>query len=302
MIILGIDTSCDDTSVAVLDGTKILSNVVSSQVALHAHFGGVVPEIASRQHAEHIDLIYQRALGEAKVSLDDVEAIAVTQGPGLIGSLLVGLSFAKGLALGTGLPLVSVNHVEAHALSIFLEEDVGFPFVSLVVSGGHTVLLLFSEPTRFRVLGTTRDDAVGEAFDKVSKYLALGYPGGRVIEDMARKGDPRRVPFPRPMSEESNYDFSFSGLKTAFVNYAKKQGLTAGNSADALASFQEAACDVLALKTARAATGQRRDGPSFSAAVSLPTEGCGARSPNGAWPTASPSTCRLPHTARTTVP
>ena len=236
-----------------------------------------------------------------QVSLDDVEAIAVTQGPGLIGSLLVGLSFAKGLALGTGLPLVSVNHVEAHALSIFLEEDVEFPFLSLVVSGGHTVLLLFSEPTRFRVLGTTRDDAVGEAFDKVSKYLTLGYPGGQVIEDMARKGDPRRVPFPRPMSEENNYDFSFSGLKTAFVNYAKKQGLTDGNSADALASFQEAACDVLALKTARAAkdSGVRT---SFSAEVSPPTEGCGARSPNGAGPTASPSMCRLPHTARTTVP
>ncbi len=148
---------------------------------------------------------------------------------------------------------MAVNHVEAHALSIFLEEEVEFPFVSLVVSGGHSVLLLFSEAARFRVLGTTRDDAVGEAFDKISKYLALGYPGGKVIEEMARTGIPKYVAFPRPMSDENNYDFSFSGLKTAFINYAKKQGITDGNRADVLASFQEAACEVLALKTARAA-------------------------------------------------
>lgn len=253
MVILGIDTSCDDTSVALLDGGRVLSDVVSSQVPLHARFGGVVPEIASRKHAELIDRIYVEALDRAHATLNDIGAVAVTSGPGLIGSLLVGLSFAKGLALSTGLPLVAVNHVEAHAMSIFLEEEVEFPFVSLVVSGGHTVLLLFSGPGRFRVLGTTRDDAVGEAFDKISKYLALGYPGGKVIEELARTGNPGRVAFPRPMSDESHYDFSFSGLKTAFVNYAKTKGVTDENRADVLASFQEAACEVLALKTAKAA-------------------------------------------------
>ncbi len=253
MVILGIDTSCDDTSVAVLDGTRVLSNVVSSQVPLHALFGGVVPEIASRKHTELIDVIYRQALTEAGVSLGDVNVIAVTQGPGLIGSLLAGLCFAKGLALSTGKPLVGVNHVEAHAMSIFLEEQVEFPFVSLVVSGGHSVLLLFSEPCGFRMLGSTRDDAAGEAFDKVAKYLDLGYPGGRVVEELSRAGKANAVPLPRPMIDESNHDFSFSGLKTAFINYVKKHGISKSNCSDILASFQEAACDVLTVKTVRVA-------------------------------------------------
>ncbi len=253
MIILGIDTSCDDTSVAVLDDRRVLSNIVSSQVPVHALFGGVVPEIASRKHVEVIDRIFGQALADAGLTIRDVEILAVTQGPGLIGSLLVGLCFAKGLALSTGKPFVGVNHIEAHAMSIFLEQEVEFPFVSLIVSGGHTVILLFSDRTEFRVLGSTRDDAVGEAFDKIAKYLGLGYPGGRVIEELARSGDPRYVSFPRPMADESNYDFSFSGLKTAFINYVKKYGINDGNRCDVLASFQEAACDVLSLKTARAA-------------------------------------------------
>jgi N6-L-threonylcarbamoyladenine synthase len=253
MIILGIDTSCDDTSVAILDDTKILSNIVSSQVALHSRFGGVVPEIASRKHVERIDHIYRQALEEAQLTLRDIEILAVTQGPGLIGSVLVGLCFAKGIGLATGKPLVGVNHIEAHALSIFLEEEIEFPFVSLVVSGGHTVLLLFSGPGEFRTLGTTRDDAVGEAFDKIAKYLNLGYPGGQIIEETALSGNPEYVAFPRPMKEEDNYDFSFSGLKTAFISYVKKNGITDGNRSDVLASFQEAACDVLALKTLKAA-------------------------------------------------
>ena len=164
------------------------------------------------------------------------------------------LCFTKGLALATGKPLVGVNHVEAHALSVFLETEIEFPFLSLVVSGGHTVILLFSEPGKFRMVGTTRDDAVGEAFDKVAKYLNLGYPGGQVIEEMARSGDRNYVAFPRPMREEKNYDFSFSGLKTAFINYVKKNGVTDDNRSDILASFQEAACDVIAQKTVRAAT------------------------------------------------
>ena len=253
MIILGIDTSCDDTSAAVLDDTRLLANIVSSQVSLHRLFGGVVPEIASRKHAELIDVIARQALTEARLSLEDVDVLAITQGPGLIGSVLVGLCFVKGLGLSTGKPMVGVNHVEAHAMSIFLEEPVEFPFVSLVVSGGHTVLLLFSEPCEFRMLGTTRDDAAGEAFDKIAKYLSLGYPGGKVIEELAREGKGDAFPFPRPMRDEKNYDFSFSGLKTAFINYVKKYGITDENRSDILASFQEAACDVLSAKTVRAA-------------------------------------------------
>jgi N6-L-threonylcarbamoyladenine synthase len=253
MLILGIDTSCDDTSVAILDDRKILSNIVSSQVSAHRPFGGVVPEIASRKHVERIDIICRQALEESDVTLRDIQILSVTQGPGLIGSVLVGLCFAKGVGLATGKPMIGVNHIEAHALSIFLEEEVEFPFVSLVVSGGHTVLLLFSKPGAFRMLGTTRDDAVGEAFDKIAKYLGLGYPGGQAIEETALTGNPEYVAFPRPMKDESNYDFSFSGLKTAFINYIKKNGITDGSRSDILASFQEAACDVLALKTVKAA-------------------------------------------------
>ena len=253
MIILGIDTSCDDTSVAVLDNRTVLSNIVSSQVSVHALFGGVVPEIASRRHVEMVDRIFGRALVDAGLTVRDIEILSVTHGPGLIGSLLVGLSFGKGLALSTGMPLVGVNHIEAHAMSIFLDQEVDFPFLSLVVSGGHTVLLLFSDAADFRVLGSTRDDAAGEAFDKIAKYLGLGYPGGRVIEELARAGDPAYVSFPRPMAEENNYDFSFSGLKTAFINYVNKCGISDENRCHVLASFQEAACDILSLKTIRAA-------------------------------------------------
>ena len=254
MIILGIDTSCDDTCVAVLkDGTEILSNVVSSQVSVHSLFGGIVPELASRKHVELIDAIYEKALREAGIVVRDVDLLAVTQGPGLIGSLLVGLCFAKGLALATGKPLVGINHVEAHGMSIFLEQRVPFPFIALVVSGGHTVILLFEETCRFRVLGSTCDDAAGEAFDKVAKFLGLGYPGGRVIEDRASGGRADAVPFPRPIIDEPNYDFSFSGLKTSFINYIGKNGFPAERSADILSSFQEAACDVLVKKTMKAA-------------------------------------------------
>ncbi len=253
MIILGIDTSCDDTSVAVAEDTRILSNVVSSQVPVHRLFGGVVPEIASRKHAELIDAIYGEALSQAGVTLKDVDVLGVTQGPGLIGSVLVGLCFVKGLALATGKRLVGVNHVEAHAMSIFVEKEVEFPFIALIVSGGHTVLLYFEEACRFRLIGTTRDDAAGEAFDKAAKYLSLGYPGGSIIEGLSRGGRADAVAFPRPMADERNYDFSYSGLKTAFINYVKKHGITDDNRCDILASFQEAAFDLLALKTLRAA-------------------------------------------------
>ena len=254
MIVLGIDTSCDDTCVAVLkEGRELLSNVVSSQVSLHSFFGGVVPEIASRKHVELVDGIYGQALREAGIGLEDIDVIAVTQGPGLIGSLLIGLCFAKGLALATGKPLVGINHVEAHGMSIFLEEEVPFPFVALTVSGGHTMILLFEEACRFRVLGSTCDDAAGEAFDKIAKFLGLGYPGGRIIEEAARGGKGNAISFPRPIMDEPNYDFSFSGLKTAFINYVKKNGIPTEMKGDILASFQEAACDVLVHKTLKAA-------------------------------------------------
>ncbi len=253
MLILGIDTSCDDTSMAVLrNGTEILSNVVSSQVQLHSLFGGIVPELASRKHVELINHIYERALSDANVKLEEVECVAVTNGPGLIGSLLVGLMFAKGLCLSASMPMVSVNHIEAHAMSIFLEREVQYPFIALIVSGGHTVLLLFEEPCRYRLIGSTRDDAAGEAFDKIAKYLGLGYPGGRAIEEIAAAGRPEAISFPRPMLDENNYDFSFSGLKTAFINYVKKHGIMESGRPDLIASFQEAICDVLCRKTIKA--------------------------------------------------
>ena len=254
MLVIGIDTSCDDTSLAIIDeGRNILSQAVSSQVDLHKAFGGVVPEIASRKHVELIDSLFEEVLGSGRIGPKDLDLISVTSGPGLIGSVLVGLCFAKGLALALDKPLIGVNHVEAHAMSIFLESPVEFPFVALVVSGGHTIILLIEEPGVYRVLGTTRDDAAGEAFDKIAKYLDLGYPGGRIIEEYARKGQKNYVPFPRPMMDSMNYDFSFSGLKTAFMTYAKKNEIDGSNLAHVLASFQEAAFDVLTSKTLAAA-------------------------------------------------
>lgn len=254
MLILGIDTSCDDTSVALLeDGRKILSHIVSSQADLHGRFGGVVPEIASRKHVELIDVIYEEVLLKGAAAAADIDLVGVTAGPGLIGSVLVGLCFAKGLCLALGRPLIGTNHIEAHAMSIFLEKDVEFPFLALVVSGGHTIILLMEEPCRFRVVGSTRDDAAGEAFDKIAKFLGIGYPGGRVIEEMARKGNGDHVAFPRPMMDDNNCDFSFSGLKTAFLNYAKNNPVDDSTIAHVLASFQEAICDVLVSKTFRAA-------------------------------------------------
>ncbi|OPX95199.1 MAG: tRNA N6-adenosine threonylcarbamoyltransferase [Syntrophorhabdus sp. PtaB.Bin006] len=254
MLVLGIDTSCDDTSLALLrDDKTLLSNVVSSQVDLHRVFGGVVPEIASRKHIELIDGLYKETLKEGGISGSSVDGIGVTAGPGLIGSVLVGLCFAKGLALSLGKPLIAVNHIEAHAMSIFLEREVEFPFIALVVSGGHTIMLLIRGFGKYQVLGSTRDDAAGEAFDKIAKYLGIGYPGGKVIENLSAKGQRDYVAFPRPMIDEKNYDFSFSGLKTSMINYIKKHDITDDNLNDIMASFQEAAFDVLASKTIRAA-------------------------------------------------
>jgi N6-L-threonylcarbamoyladenine synthase len=247
--ILGIDTSCDDTSIAVVaDGTTILSNVVASQVDIHHRYGGVVPELACRKHIEAIGPAYESALDEAGLTLADLDAIAVTQGPGLIGALLVGVSFAKSLAYATGKPLIPVNHLEGHICSGFLEApSLSCPFVCLVVSGGHTDLYYCEAPAAYRLLGQTRDDAAGEAFDKVSKLLGLGYPGGPVIDRLAREGEPHAIRFPRAYLERDSLDFSFSGLKTAVLHYVRKHAPT--QVADLAASFQQAVVDVLVAKT-----------------------------------------------------
>jgi N6-L-threonylcarbamoyladenine synthase len=254
MVILGIDTSCDDTSFALLkDGKELLSNLVSSQIDLHKVFGGVVPEFASRKHIELIDGLFMEALDKGGVSDTSIQAIGVTAGPGLIGSVLMGLCFAKGLSLALNIPIIGVNHIEAHAMSIFLEKDVEFPFIALVVSGGHTIILCIDDFGIYKVLGSTRDDAAGEAFDKIAKFLGLDYPGGKFIEEMSQSGERNFVTFPRPMIDDNNYDFSFSGLKTSMINYIKKNGVTDYNINHILSSFQEAAFDVLVSKTLNAA-------------------------------------------------
>lgn len=258
--VLAIETSCDDTGAAViLDGRKILSNIVSSQVPVHQKYGGVVPELASRKHIESIVPIVTEALETAKVTLKEIDGIAVTQGPGLVGSLLVGLSFAKSVAFATGLPFVGVNHIEAHLSAIFLEEKPPrFPFIGLVVSGGHTSLFRVDGFGNYKRLGQTRDDAAGEAFDKVAKLLGLGYPGGPIIDELSKTGNPKAVRFPRPVLSKDSLDFSFSGLKTAVVNYVKTHPEPQGGYPedlikDIVSSFQEAVVDVLVKKTAQAA-------------------------------------------------
>jgi N6-L-threonylcarbamoyladenine synthase len=251
MLILGIDTSCDDTSAAVVeDGTKIISNVVSSQSDIHSKYGGIVPELASRSHIEMILPVVDEALKRAEVSLSGISAVAVCHGPGLIGSLLVGCSFAKAACYAAKIPLVAVNHLEGHILASFLECPAPeFPFLSLVVSGGHTSLYIAEDYRTFRELGKTRDDAAGEAYDKVSKLLGLGYPGGPVIDGLAQKGDPRAIDFPRAYLPDT-FDFSFSGMKTAVLNFMKANPSPSSELIDDIAaSFQAAVVDVLVRKT-----------------------------------------------------
>ncbi len=250
--ILGIETSCDETAAAVVvDARQVLSSVVSSQIDLHAQFGGVVPEIASRAHVEWLTPVVAQALVEAGIGDDHVDAVAATVGPGLVGALLVGVSAAKALALVWGVPFIAVNHLEAHLYAAFLEEpDLELPLVVLLVSGGHTLLVLMEAPGRYRLLGSTIDDAAGEAFDKVARFLGLGYPGGPAIDAVALHGDPSAIAFPRALPDEP-YDFSFSGLKTAVVNYVRKHPDVA--TEDVAASFQEAVVDVLVTKARRAA-------------------------------------------------
>jgi N6-L-threonylcarbamoyladenine synthase len=250
--VLGIETSCDETAASVVvDGHTVLSSVVSSQVDLDARYGGVVPEIASRAHVDLLTPVVAQALVEAGIADGGVDAVAATVGPGLIGSLLVGISAAKSLALVWDVPFVGVNHLEGHLYAGFLEDPaLELPVVVLLVSGGHTLLVHMEDHGRYRLLGQTIDDAAGEAFDKVARFLGLGYPGGPVIDRVAMEGDPNAVRFPRAMLEEG-YDFSFSGLKTAVINHVRKHPDIA--TPDVAASFQEAVVDVLVTKARRAA-------------------------------------------------
>lgn len=255
-IILAIETSCDDTSVAVIRDGEVASVVVSSQAA-HEEWGGVVPELASRAHLSSIAPIMYRALEKGGTAIEDVNAVAVTTQPGLVGSLLVGVNVAKGIAVGRGVPLISVNHIEAHLLSVMIENDVPFPFLALVVSGGHTMLYDVKEVGSYTLLGATRDDAAGEAFDKGAKLLGLGYPGGPLVDRLAKQGDPASHAFPRSLQDDPSYDFSFSGLKTSLRYYMRdNHGETPPSEdelADICAAYQEAIVDSLMIKTFRAA-------------------------------------------------
>ena len=258
MITLGIETSCDETAAAVLeDGFRVRSNLIASQDGLHARFGGVVPEVAARAHVEALNPLMDEALAAAGVGFGDLDVIAVTVGPGLVGALLVGMAAAKAVSLATQTPLVGVNHLEGHIWANFIEEGPPDPpFVCLVVSGWHTMLVHMPEAHRYEILGQTLDDAAGEAFDKIARVLGLGFPGGPALDALARTGDPDAIRFPRAMASSGDFDFSMSGLKTAVLRHVKAES-AAGREvdpADLAASFQEAIVDVQVLKTIAAAT------------------------------------------------
>lgn len=280
MKVLAIETSCDETAAAVLeDSGAVLSNVVASQIKDHAAFGGVVPEIASRRHTELIEPVVKEALGKAGITEHDLGAVAVTQGPGLVGALLVGISFAKSLAYGLGIPLVGVNHLEGHLAAAMIDNEVTYPHIGMVVSGGHTSLYRIDSPSEVGQIGQTLDDAAGEAYDKVAKLLFLGYPGGVVIEKLSRGVDSHEIDFPRPLMNDGSYDFSFSGLKTAVLNRVLKEGVfedmalgfsgmprekkpVAGKEGlvpKIAAAFQEAVVEVLVTKAFRAAVENSMD-------------------------------------------
>ena len=255
--ILAIESSCDETAAAVVEsGRKVLSNVISSQIDLHTVYGGVVPEIASRKHTENINTVVKKALADAGLGFDDIDAIAVTYGPGLVGALLVGVSYAKALAYALDKPLVGVNHIEGHISANFIaHSELEPPFMCLVVSGGHTNLVVVEDYGKYNIIGRTRDDAAGEAFDKVARSVGLGYPGGPKIDKEAKNGNPHAIEFPRAKVADSIYDFSFSGLKSAVLNYqnSKLMKNEAINVADLVASFQRAVVDVLVEHTIAAA-------------------------------------------------
>mgnify|MGYP002529644692 FL=1 len=249
IVILGIESSCDETAASVVrNGREVLPNVISSQIALHTLYGGVVPEIASRKHIEKINVVIEEALAEAHMTLDDIDAIGVTYGPGLVGALLVGVSEAKAIAYAKNLPLIGVHHIEGHISANYIEnKDLEPPFACLVVSGGHTHLVIVKDYGKYEIVGRTRDDAAGEAFDKVARAIGLGYPGGPKIDKVSKEGNPNAIAFPRAKVADSAYDFSFSGLKSAVLNYLN--GCKMKNipivQADVAASFQKAVVDVL---------------------------------------------------------
>ncbi|NVF12489.1 tRNA (adenosine(37)-N6)-threonylcarbamoyltransferase complex transferase subunit TsaD [Anaerococcus sp. AGMB00486] len=252
---IGIETSCDDSSVAILKNDReVLCNLISSQIDIHKIFGGVVPEIASRKHLEAINPLIEKALMDTGLSYDDIDLISVTKGPGLIGSLLVGISAAKALSLSTNTPMIGTNHMQGHICANYLSnKKLKPPFISLVVSGGHTYLVRVDDYTDYEIIGQTRDDAAGESYDKVARAIGLGYPGGPKIDKLSKEGDKEAIDFPRVMLEKDSYDFSFSGLKTSVLNYLnqKSQKNEEINKADVAASFQEAVVDVLVAKSMR---------------------------------------------------
>ena len=272
MIVLGIETSCDETAAAVVaatsQGPRILSNQLRAQFAEHAPFGGVVPEIAARAHLDHLDTVIERALAEADVALAEIDGVAATAGPGLVGGLIVGTMMAKGIAWAAGKPFVAVNHLEGHALTSRLTNGVDFPYLVLLVSGGHCQLLVCGGVGLYTRLGGTLDDSAGEAFDKTAKLIGLGYPGGPAIERAASEGDPYRFVLPRPLKGRPGCDFSFSGLKTAVRRrVAVGGGLGSGDMADLAASVQLAICDALIDRTANAVNWFRRHHPEGTALV-----------------------------------
>lgn len=253
MIILGIETSCDETSISIVkDGTEVLVNIISSQIEIHKEYGGVVPEIASRQHIKNISAILEEALEKANVSMTEIDYIAVTYAPGLIGALLVGISFGKALAYAYNIPVIPVHHIKGHIYGNFIEHKIQLPAIALVVSGGHTNIIYIDRDHKFINMGQTLDDAVGESYDKVSRVLGLGYPGGPIIDKLAKLGNSKNIPLPEPKVD--GYDFSFSGVKTAVINYVNKANMKNENinNEDLAASFQEKVVDILVKKTMRA--------------------------------------------------
>jgi N6-L-threonylcarbamoyladenine synthase len=256
MYILGIESSCDETAAAVVqDGRTVLSNRIDSQIDIHKRYGGVVPEIASRNHVMKLPFMIEQAIDEAGITMADINAIGVTYGPGLVGAVLIGLSTAKSLAYALDVPLIGVNHISGHIAANYLEHhELEPPFLSLIVSGGHSHLVMVHDYTSYEIIGKTRDDAAGEAFDKVARVLGLGYPGGPKIDAVAKKGNPEAIDFPRSMIHEEHLDFSFSGLKSAVLNYLNQQKMKnlEINAPDVAASFQAAVVDVLVHKTLRA--------------------------------------------------
>lgn len=271
-LILAIESSCDETSAAVVkNGRCVLSNIISSQIDIHKKFGGVVPEVASRNHILNISSVVKEAMETAGVNYSDLSAIAVTYGPGLIGALLVGVSYAKGLAAAHNLPLIPVNHIHGHiAANYITHEDLEPPFVCLVASGGHSHILYIADYMEFEILGRTHDDAAGEAFDKIARVIGLGYPGGPKVEALAKEGCADAIKFPRVEFSDSPYDFSFSGVKTSVINYlhnAEQKGLSV-NNADIAASFQRAVTDVLVAHTVRAALDKKATKVAIAGGVS----------------------------------